>query len=75
MFLKRNDHNAKLVIDGFHQPETRVPRGKSGERLLACMWTAFSYVHQRNLECDDRELLWVELMSPKCVCLLIGFMY
>ena len=75
MFLKHNDRNARLVIDRFHQPETRVPRGKCGERLLACVWTAFSYVHQRDLECDNRELLWVELMPLRCVCLLVGFIY
>ena len=75
IFLTPKDHDARLAIDGFHQPERLDRKGKRGGGLLAYISTAFSHVRRRDLECDDIELLWVEVMPPRCVSFLVGFLY
>ena len=37
--------------------------------------TALNYVRRRDLECDDIELLWIEIMPPRCASFLVGFVY
>ena len=37
--------------------------------------TAFNCVRRRDVECDDIELLWIELMLPRCMSFLVGFIY
>ena len=52
IFLTENDSDAKLKIEGYHQPE-RIDRcGKRGGGLLAYTSTALNYVRRRDLECD-----------------------
>ena len=74
-FLTEHDIDARLTIDGYHQPERRDRCGKRGGGLLAYISTALNYVRRRDLECDGIELLWIEIMPPRCVSFLVCFVY
>ena len=55
MSLKSNDHDARLGIDGYHQPERRDRSGKRGGGRLAYLSTASNSIRRRDLECDGLE--------------------
>ena len=74
-FLTEHDIDARLTIDGYHQPERRDRCGKRGGGLLTYISTALNYVRRRDLECDGIELLWIEIMPPRCVSFLVCFVY
>ena len=64
-FLTENDSDARLKTEGYHQPERLDRCGKRGGGLLA----------YTSLECDGIELLWIEIMPPRCVSILVCFVY
>ena len=79
-FLTSNDLDVRIKIDGYHQPERRDRSGKrggggGGGGLLAYVSTALNYVRRCDLECDDLELLWTEIMPSSCTSFLVCFNY
>ena len=75
MFLTSNDHDVRIKIDGYHQPERRDRSGKRGGGLVVNFSTALNYVRRRDLECDDLELIWTEIMPPRSTSVLVCFVY
>ena len=76
-FLTLNDHDVRIWIDGYHQPERR---GRSGNRgrgrgLLSYVSTASNYVCRRDLKWDDLKLLWTEIMPPRCTSFRVCYIY
>ena len=66
----------RIKIDGYHQPERRDRSGKrGGGRPLANVSTALNCVRRRDLECDDLELLWTEIMQPRSTSVVVCFIY
>ena len=74
-FLKSNDYDARNKIDYYHQPERCDRSRKRGGGLLAYVSTALDYVSHRDLECDNLELLWTEIIPPRCTSFLVRFIY
>ena len=64
----------RIKISGYHQPERCDRSGKQGG-LLAYVSTVLNYVHRRDPECDGLELLWTEIMPPRCMPFLVCFIY
>ena len=61
-FLTSNNHDSRIKIDGYYQPDRRDRSGKRGGG-------------HHDFECDDLELLWTELMPHRSTSFLVCFIY
>ena len=67
---------SQMFLTSNHQPERCDRSGKrGGGRRLANVSTALNCVRRRDLECDDPELLWTEIMPHKSTSFLLCFIY